>query len=439
MDFAFNLLIIIIDQILLFAINIMVARNTGEVLYGNFSVATQGLLILGTLLTLGIDSIIDYYIPKLHHLKHYKKIVSLIASIKRFMIPIYISVFITGLSVFFIFIFDISPKLNHEVLVHPFYIFIWGAVFIACYNILIHLLRSINQMRIAVNMSLLQNVLYLLLVGLFISLGNHYLVHPTIHVYYPHLLLIAFVGSYGITGFVCYALLGGINHGKKKLPPEGVPIKWRGKIQGYTIQNLNGYVFAAIPLLVLEFISPSEHNTGLFAAVISIITVAHLAIYPLGILVAPDISSALSHSSRQLKKILSRYLKVCFAISLGVIVIVGIFAQPILYLFKSDFIDALPYLYVSLFEIVIYGISLPLTKMVMFSANGSHLGAKLTLCLLATQTVASFVLIKQFDIVGAVICFIGISLINMLALLSLSRAILTTPKDARQFLADIYT
>lgn len=437
MEFTLNLLIIIIDQILLFAINIMVARNTGEALYGNFSVATQGLLILGTLLTLGIDSIIDYYIPKLHHLKHYKKIVGLVESIKRFMMPIYTAVFITGLSIFFIFVFDLSPKLNNEVLIHPFYIFTWGAVFIACYNILIHLLRSTNHMRLAVNMSLLQNVLYLMLVMILISLSNLYLSHEK-YEYYPHVLLIAFVGSYGITDVVCYLFLGRL-HSRKKIHSQNASIKWHGKIQGYTIQNLNAFVFSAIPLLVLEIISNNEHNVGLFAAAISIISVAHLAIYPLGILIAPEISSALSHSSRQLKKILSRYLKICVGMSLGVILTIGFFAKPILYLFKSDFIDALPYLYLGLIEIVCYGINLPLTKVIMFSANGNHLGAKLTMTLLGTQIVASVILIKQFDIVGAVTCFIGISLINTLALIMLSRSILTTPKGARQFLADMYS
>lgn len=72
MEFLFNLLIIIADQFMLFVINMLVARHAGEVLFGDFTVATNALFLIATIITFGIDSIIGYYVPKFYVKKNIK-------------------------------------------------------------------------------------------------------------------------------------------------------------------------------------------------------------------------------------------------------------------------------------------------------------------------------------------------------------------------------
>lgn len=76
MDFYLNLFIIVADQLMLFIINMIVARHAGEELFGDFSVATSALLLIATVITFGIDSIIAYYVPKFYIRKNMMKLVT---------------------------------------------------------------------------------------------------------------------------------------------------------------------------------------------------------------------------------------------------------------------------------------------------------------------------------------------------------------------------
>jgi len=104
MDFVFNLILLFLGQLMLFFINLMVAREAGESLlreslFGDFSAATNFLILMGTLTTLGIDSIITYYVPKLYVKNKFDQINYLIGSIRAFVQPIYLAIAAFGLLV----------------------------------------------------------------------------------------------------------------------------------------------------------------------------------------------------------------------------------------------------------------------------------------------------------------------------------------------------
>ncbi|QDP73331.1 hypothetical protein FOG18_12535 [Legionella israelensis] len=59
--------------------------------------AIKGLLFIAAFLTLGLDSIISYYIPKLFHKGKHEEIVALLKSISKFAKPYYLAVLMAGL------------------------------------------------------------------------------------------------------------------------------------------------------------------------------------------------------------------------------------------------------------------------------------------------------------------------------------------------------
>lgn len=412
MDFTLNLLIIIADQLMLFGINLIVARRAGEYLFGDFTVATNGLLLISTVLTLGIDSIIGYYVPKLHAQKKYKEIIGLTNGIKSFLKPIYYMVFLGG-SLLMLMLIGVShaiDRLNLFDISHPLYLFLWGTVVISTYNIYLQFFRAMDYMRMAVLMSLLQTVCYFLL-----SLSIYLYFYPTLFHhdarYFPHMMLVGFILSYMIIVVISIAIRrkSVIKNNATVVPIS--PWQWKNKIYGYTLQNLNRYIFAVIPLLILKWLGHNEYSVGLFSAVSSIISLAFIAISPIGILIGPEISAAFTKNKEALKQVMKKYLFICFAISLVVMSILGFFAKEILLLYKSNFIDALPYTYACLINIVIFGISMPLTRMIQYSYHGSDIGAKLTIYILVFQLVACEILIHRFGLLGAVICYVGINVI----------------------------
>lgn len=125
MDFYLNLFIIIADQFMLFIINMLVARHVGEELFGDFTVATNALLLLATVLTFGIDSIIAYYIPKFYIRRRYKEIARLTRSVSVFLKPIYITLLIGGLFLCFaiIAIAYLIQDVDLFEISHPFFYF----------------------------------------------------------------------------------------------------------------------------------------------------------------------------------------------------------------------------------------------------------------------------------------------------------------------------
>lgn len=412
MDFLLNLFIITADQLMLFVINLMVARHAGEVLFGDFTVATNALFLIATLLTLGIDSIIAYYVPKLYVKQLYPEIFGLTLGMKAFLRPIYTRVFVGGilLTVTLLALTQVIDRLRLFEIAHPLFLFIWGSVPLAIYNIFIQFFRAIDYMRTAVIMSLLQTSCYFLL-----SLAIYFYIYPVLFheqkEYFPHVMLVGFITSYILMVILAIA----INRRSKlraaaikKANPRYV---WKDKIYGYTIQNLNKYIFTAIPLMIIELLGHSEHSVGLFSAVNSIISLAFVAIAPIGILIAPDISAAFAQNKAVLKAVMRKYLLICLAISLLIVVVMGFFAKSILILYQSNFIDALPYTYACLINVVTFSISMPLSKMIQYSSRGSVIGAKLTINLILIQLISSIILIHWFDLLGAVLCYIGINII----------------------------
>jgi O-antigen/teichoic acid export membrane protein len=178
-----------------------------------------------------------------------------------------------------------------------------------------------------------------------------------------------------------------------------------------TDSAIEPYIFTAIPLLVIEWLGHNEHSVGLFSAISSIISLAFIAIAPIGILIAPDISAAFAQNKETLKKVMRKYLIICFAISIVIMIVIGISAREILVLYRSNFIDALPYTYACLINVVTYAISMPLSKMIQYSSEGSEVGAKLTINLLLLQLIACIILIHWLGLLGAVICYIGINIV----------------------------
>lgn len=426
MGFSLNLFIIIADQCMLFIINMLVARHAGEELFGDFTVAVSSLLLLATLITFGIDSIIAYYVPKFYVKKKYDEIIGLTISMKGFLKPIYLTLITAGLllSLAIIALSQVFTSLRLFEISHPLFLFLWGAVALSLYNIFMQLFRAIDYMRTAVILSLLQTIFYFLL-SLFIYF---YLFPRFFHqeaYYFPHVMLIGFIVSYILTVLLFVFIQQRTHLHIYKTPSaigEGLHV-WKEKIYGYTIQNLNKYVFTAIPLLVMECLGHNENEVGLFSAVASIISLAFIAISPIGILIGPDISAGFAQSKEILQKTMKKYLLICFMISIVIVLIIGVFAKQILLLYKSNFINALPYTYICLINIVTYAISMPLSKMIQYSREGSIIGAKLTISLLLFQLISSIILIPWLSLVGAIICYVGINIVYNLVMISMARRI----------------
>ncbi|ARH00539.1 oligosaccharide flippase family protein [Legionella micdadei] len=414
MDFYLNLFIIIADQFMLFIINMLVARHVGEELFGDFTVATNALLLLATVLTFGIDSIIAYYIPKFYIRRRYKEIARLTRSVSVFLKPIYITLLIGGLFLCFaiIAIAYLIQDVDLFEISHPFFLFLWGAVVISLFAIFYEFFRATNHMRTAIILNLLQTIFYFILT-LFIYFYLYPVVFGKNRHYFPHVMLTGFIVSYVLIVLLSIAIerKAILQRFYQKRTPRLIRIEWKEKMYGYTIQNLNKYVFATIPLLVIEWLGPEEGSVGLFSAVVSIISLAYIAISPIGVLIAPDISSAFAQNREILKKTMCKYLLMAFGISLIIAAIIAVCSPYILNFYKSNFIKALPYTYYCLINIITYAISMPLSKMIQYSKEGSRIGAKLTVLLILIQVIASLILIPWLNLLGAVICFIGISLI----------------------------
>lgn len=416
MDFILNLIIILADQLMLFLVNLMVARRAGEELFGDFSVATNALLLIATLITLGLDSIIAYYVPKLYLRKKFYHIARLTTAIRHFLQPVHLSVFggglLLGLSL--IALAMVSEKLALFETAHPLLLFIWGTIAISIYNIMVQLFRSIGYMRTAVLLSFMQTIFYFIL-AIIIYQTIHLVLPEKDVVYFPHMMIVGFLASYFLTVLICFVMIKKIAKPFQKrsaaiAKTEPDPA-WRNKMYGYMVQNLNVYVFATIPLLVTEIFGHREDSVGLFAAVVSIISLAFIGLSPIGILIGPEISAALADSKQKLKQTMKKFLWICLSIALVVTAIFGIFAKQILLLYQSKFINALPFLYVCLINIITYSMNMPLSKMIQYSKHGSVLGAKLTTSFIILQTIACVILIKLFGIYGAVTCYIGINIL----------------------------
>lgn len=421
MDFTLNLVIIFADQLMLFIVNMLVARHVGEALFGDFSVVTSSLLLISTLITLGIDSIIAYYIPKLFVHKKYDEITTLVSSVRGFLKPIYKTVLVVGMlvGIVLISVSQIFAKINLFDVAHPLFLFLWGAVILSLYNIYIQYFRAINYMRTAVVMSFFQTLAYFIL-----SLFIYFYIYPALFHhdkrYFVHIMLFGFIGSYLFIVF-CSALIQARSYiHRYKSSKEAENFDWKGKIYGYTVQNLNKYIFATIPLVVIEWLGHNEHSVGLFSATISIITLATIALAPIGILIGPEISAAFACNKEALKKVMQKNLIICFGVSVAVAIIMGFAAKHILVLYQSNFIDALPYTYACLINIVTYAISMPLSKMIQFSHEGSQIGAKLTINVLLFQLIASLIMVHWLGLLGAVICYIGINIVYNLTMIRMA-------------------
>lgn len=423
MDFSLNLFIIVADQFMLFIINMLVARHAGEELFGDFSVATRALLLLATVITFGIDSIIAYYVPKYYLRQRFDEITDLTSSLREFLQPIYTKLFFGGV-LLSLAIMALSRAIGDVSLFevsHPFFLFLWGAVGISLYSICIQLLRAVDYMRTAIILSLMQTVFYFLL-----SLITYFFLYPVLfhdnRHYFPHVMLIGFIVSYVLIVPWSFAIeqRTELQQLYKKKKAAASNLDWKEKMYGYTLQNLNRYVFATIPLLMIELFGSSKETVGLFSAVVSIISLAFIAMYPIGILIGPEISAAFAETREVLKKTVAKYLLISFSMSLIVLVIMAFFAEDILLFYKSGFIRALPYTYFSLINIITFSISLPLSRVIQYSKHGNKIGARLTISMLTLQFFACIILIPLYDLAGAVICFVGINIVYNIAMICLA-------------------
>jgi O-antigen/teichoic acid export membrane protein len=244
MDFSLNLFIIIADQFMLFIINMLVARHAGEALFGDFTVATNALLLLSTLITLGMDSIVAYYIPKLYVRQKYEEIFSLTGAMKSFAIPIYVFVFAIGLlvSLAIIALSMATKRLSLFEISHPLFLFLWGTIVISIYTIYIQFFRAVSYMRTAVIMSLLQTMCYFVF-----SLAIYFYIYPVFfhddpH-YFPHTMLIGFILSYLMMVMVSIFIQRRSRLWRYRNLLVKTHYEWKEKIYGYTVQNLNKYIW----------------------------------------------------------------------------------------------------------------------------------------------------------------------------------------------------
>lgn len=417
MNFVLNLFIIIVDQLMLFAVNVFVARHAGEILFGNFMVAINGLLFMAAFLTLGLDSIISYYIPKLYYKKKYNEIAGLLKSITVFIKPYYVTVFITGLlfSVAILISAGIFKALHAFETFHPLMLFLWGTVAISIYNILIQLFRTINYMRTSVILSFFQTVLYFTFS--FICYQYYPVLFGNDVSYFPHFMVLGYIASYLLIILISTGILCRTHFIRKTYNATVLHLKWKSKIYGYTIQNLNSYIFSTIPLIAMQCFYHHAHSVGLFGAIVSIISLAHVSIYPLGVLMGSEISIALAQNREALKKVMFKFLKISLVIAVITTSFFALCARQILLMYKSNFIDALPYLYICLIAIVTYAVSMPLYKMIQYSKYGNVLGSRLILFFLILQTISSTVLVILFGLNGAVITYVGMNIFYLTTIL----------------------
>ncbi|KTD29639.1 oligosaccharide flippase family protein [Legionella maceachernii] len=418
MVFAFNLFLLIADQFMLFLINLMVARNAGTSAFGDFTVAVKALFLIGTLMTMGLDSIIAHFIPKYYIKKKHNEIHALALSIREFLQPIYLS-FLVGsllLSAAIIALGHSIDDIQHSNKSHLLTLFVWGAIIVSIYNIYLQLFRAVGFMRTAVILNMLQTVFYFLLTLFTYFYFNDILFHNNAQ-YFAHIMLISLILSYVVIGILFIAI-----HRKTKLKltvteKNVLQVKssaWKKKIFGYTIQNLDRYAFTVTPLLITEWLGNDPYEVGMFAAVITIISLGFTALSPIGILIKPEISGSFAHGKTFLFNTTKKYILIGLTIAVFISLIIGIFAEYLLYLFKSNFIEVLPYVYISLINLICYSVSMPLTLMIQYSQEGSKIGAQFTVYLLLAQIVACVIFISWLGLLGTMICYVGVNLVYLI-------------------------
>lgn len=417
MALAINTILILIDQLMLFVVNLLVAHKVDQALFGDFVTAVQILLFLSVIATLGVDSVLSYYVPKYFQNKKYSLLFSLLSDIKKFLNSLYLLIFLVGLfsclivitmGVFFVkvSIFEVS---------HPTFLFLWGLVIISMYTIFLQLLRCINYMRLSIFFSFLQTLVYFIL-AVIIS----FYIFPTYfsgrHLYFPHLMLLGFFISYSLIVIPMVTIIKNFKDKIiKTMTKESVSNpQWKNKAIGYTIQSLGIYIFTTIPLVSMEIAGRDESSVGLFAVIISIISLACIAIQPINILISPEISAAYSTSKEKLLMVLKRALTASSIIGIIITTMFFIFAKPLLKLYPSEFSSVLFYVYLCLFNIMLYALSLPFSRVIQYSHKGNLLGAKITIFYLILQTVLSTIFSYFYDLQGAVFCLIAIRLMYTL-------------------------
>ncbi len=416
MEFLFNFTIIVADQLMRFLITLIVARHAGVALYGDFSVAMNGLLMISAMMTLGVDSVLGYYVPKLHKQHQYREIIELIEATRSFLRPKYLLVM--GGSILIIIVSFILSSIWSSMTIieitHPVYLFLWGTMAICLYNIYIQFFRSVGLVRLSVLLTLLQTVSFLIF-SLLISFWLYPFFFGSNIDYFPHIMLIGFILSYIIIEIISF-----IYKHKRMGPFKGhtvvnLPSDWKSKIFGYTLQNLNRYIHSTLVLLVMEVVSNDEMSTGLFAAAMSIIGLASIFLYPMSTLIGTEISASFTGDKKTFKNLMRRDIILCGGIGIIVAVLIGLFARQLLNLFQAEFIVALPYVYASLIAVITWGFSAPLLKMIQYSPNGHVLGAKMTMSLFIVQLISSVFFTYFWAALGGIICYVGI---NVLILIS---------------------
>lgn len=418
MIFAFNLFLLIADQFMLFLINLMVARHAGTSAFGDFTVAVNALFLIGTLMTMGLDSIVAHFIPKYYVKKKHIEIHALAISIRNFLQPIYLSFFVGSLllSSAIIALGYSLEDIQQFNISHLITLFLWGAIVVSIYNIYIQLFRAVGFMRTAVILNMLQTILYFLFTVFTYLYFNDILFHNNSQ-YFAHIMLIIIILSYIVIGILFIII-----HQKTKLKlhvGDGDDIKikttaWKNKIVGYTIQNLDRYAFTVTPLLLTEWLKKDTYIVGLFSAVITIISLGFAALSPINILIKPEISASFAQGRECLLNTTKKYIYICLAIACLIVTVIGIFAEQILYLFKSNFIEVLPYIYISLINLICYAVSMPLTLMIQYSSEGSKIGAQFTIYILLAQIAACIIFISWLGLMGTMICYVGINIIYLI-------------------------
>lgn len=420
-----NMFIVIVEHIMNFFIKLVIAREVGEGLYGDYSVTIEGLLLISTFLTLGIDSTILYYVPKFFVNKKYAEIRGLLEEIKQFLKPLYLSISSIGLI--------LAVSLTAAILAledftfygqsHPIVMFLWGTVCISIYNIFSAYLRSINLIRFSILIDLLRTTIYFIIgVGIyFLLFKTHFVVKSS---YFPHFMLTGFLGSYILCSLIAGMGIKVANDRNQNQMDVKIKHPWKKKLVGYTLQNILIFIFSAIPLFMIELVGQNEQDVGLFAAVIAIINIAYIGILPLGFLLEPKISSIFTAGKAAIKHTLIQYLSISVSIALVIVLVFFIFSYKILLLYKYQFIDALPYLHYCLTNILLLAIGLVLTKFILYSKDGSVYSAKLAMVLFPFQCLVSFVLIAFYGLLGAVLSYITIYIVYVSSCIFLFKKIL---------------
>ena len=400
-----NILMLVTDKFVAFTTDMLIARKIGEKLFGDFSATLSALYLIADLLTFGVGSIIQYYIPKFVKRQELSHITSLSESIHKFIRPVNLIFFIITILIAFsiLVLTDTSKHIHLFEVSHPVFLLLWSCIALSAIAIYFRYFISIGYTKTAISPRFIGSIIYLISVVL-ICILFQFTNQSTDLYHFTHIILLNFVVNTLIIALIFFLLY--IKISSKFPKQENLTVDWKNKIYGYIVQGLRKHLYYT-PLLILEYFGNNEHEVGILGAVLSITTLSTAIPATMIILFTPNISAMLVASKKDLLRGIQKYLIIFLTTSTVIAGSVYYFAEDILLLYKSQFISALPILHLYTIEIVTFPVRAFFMRIIKNHKNGDVIGAKLTIMLLLIQVTFGIPLAKFFGINGISVCYIG--------------------------------